>query len=907
MAEYRIDLGIGLQSDDFAGIQKKIKSLEDDPIKLKIDSSAVTSEINDIKTELNNLGKTKGLKLDTSKLETSLTDVKGDISEIKNLLGSLGSGTNMKGLTSSITQISTALDKASGKFDELTADLKALSNKDFSVNIGVKLGGGSSPSNSAAYGDYVRQELYPELKRQEQAITKYLAQYYNTNEISAVDKLYKSSGRTGGFQNIWTMLDQLEAPIKKGEVLGDRISQYRNFFKDISDMARMQGIDLSPVMSQFDKLPDELIESANNIKNGTAQVKNNLEELKNVFGGNVDGEQLSIQLDSIVTDLNEIKAALQSLSSGTSLDGLTISFKELSEVLDKLVSNITLVKNALDGGFDGMGKTIDGGNTEKAVQDQKELANASTQSANVVVQAEERKQQAYRETADAVEQVSKIKPSDMRQFDDDTADTKELNVELKKLETLARQIGQLDFKIVKSDYNDEISQVKEFERQLELLKKRYNETIKSLAGQDIDIGSITTSEFVEARNKIAEFEAKIDDTKRKLGEKLQLKLEAGDFSTQVAKVESDASKLSGTYDEVEKSIKEVNVALASMQSASADNDIERLISANNKYEDALKKVENQLKQNKIAEQNVAAQQKLNDDIGLFQSKIDAWLTKNSAAAKQFGSTMLDLQARAEGCDRTTLNHLEAEFKQVDRAAEAAGKKTQTLGDSLKTQFSKYSTYFGVAELFMYVEQGLRDMFEQVKLIDSAMTELKKVTDETDASYNRFLTNAASRAKEIGTTIDGLVSSTADFARLGYGFEDAQGLAEVANIYAVVGDEIEGVEGATESLISTLAAFKDEMGDMSNTDFAMSIIDVFNEIGNNFAISSGGLGEALKRSASSLAAANNTLHESASLITAANTVVQNPEKVGNAMKTISMRIRGKFVPIYNESYSLCYAV
>lgn len=61
--------------------------------------------------------------------------------------------------------------------------------------------------------------------------------------------------------------------------------------------------------------------------------------------------------------------------------------------------------------------------------------------------------------------------------------------------------------------------------------------------------------------------------------------------------------------------------------------------------------------------------------------------------------------------------------------------------------------------------------------------------------------------------------------------------------------------------------------------------------NNFAISSGGLGEALERSASSLAAANNTLHESASLITAANTVVQNPEKVGNAMKTISMRIRG----------------
>ena len=127
--------------------------------------------------------------------------------------------------------------------------------------------------------------------------------------------------------------------------------------------------------------------------------------------------------------------------------------------------------------------------------------------------------------------------------------------------------------------------------------------------------------------------------------------------------------------------------------------------------------------------------------------------------------------------------------------------------------------------------------------------------------------------------------------MGYGFEDAQGLAEVANIYAVVGDEIEGVEGATESLISTMAAFKNEMNGMSNTDFAMSIIDKFNEIGNNFAISSGGIGEALERSASSLMAANNTIDESIALITASNQVVQDPTSVGTAWKTISMRIRG----------------
>ena len=61
--------------------------------------------------------------------------------------------------------------------------------------------------------------------------------------------------------------------------------------------------------------------------------------------------------------------------------------------------------------------------------------------------------------------------------------------------------------------------------------------------------------------------------------------------------------------------------------------------------------------------------------------------------------------------------------------------------------------------------------------------------------------------------------------------------------------------------------------------------------NNFAISSGGIGEALQRSASSMMAANNSLDETIALITAANTVVQDPASVGQAFKTISMRIRG----------------
>ena len=58
----------------------------------------------------------------------------------------------------------------------------------------------------------------------------------------------------------------------------------------------------------------------------------------------------------------------------------------------------------------------------------------------------------------------------------------------------------------------------------------------------------------------------------------------------------------------------------------------------------------------------------------------------------------------------------------------------------------------------------------------------------------------------------------------------------------------------------------------------------------------GIGEALQRSAASFNAANTSLEGAISVITTANSVVQNPEAVGTAMKTLSARIRGSKVEL-----------
>ena len=229
-------------------------------------------------------------------------------------------------------------------------------------------------------------------------------------------------------------------------------------------------------------------------------------------------------------------------------------------------------------------------------------------------------------------------------------------------------------------------------------------------------------------------------------------------------------------------------------------------------------------------------------------------------------------------------NISAKVKTAEGTIRSCGENTKTLGDRLKGLAEKFSAWLSVSQVIMMAVRAIKQMVSAVRDVDKAMTELKKVTNETDEAYSKFLSNAAERAKKVGASISDTLNASADFARLGYGLDDSAALADAALIYKNIGDGIDDVADATESIISTMQAFGIEASN------AISIVDKFNEVGNNFAISSAGIGEAMKRSASAMAAANNTIDETIALITAANTIVQNPEVVGTTMKTLSMYLR-----------------
>lgn len=255
------------------------------------------------------------------------------------------------------------------------------------------------------------------------------------------------------------------------------------------------------------------------------------------------------------------------------------------------------------------------------------------------------------------------------------------------------------------------------------------------------------------------------------------------------------------------------------------------------------------------------------------------LSEGKAKIGDFDAAYKELTYTVKNADGKWVD-MKASINAAGTAIEVvAGKtksRTSAIGqfiDQLKGKFKSIAQYLISMAGYQEIIQQVRKGIQYVKEIDSALTELKKVTDETDETYEKFLDTASKVGSEIGSTIADFTDATADFARLGYSIEEATKLAEAASIYKNVGDGIDSVSQATESIISTMKAFGIE------AENSMSIVDKFNEVGNNFAISSTGIGEALQRSASALYESGNTIDESIALITAANSVVQNPEQVG----------------------------
>lgn len=225
--------------------------------------------------------------------------------------------------------------------------------------------------------------------------------------------------------------------------------------------------------------------------------------------------------------------------------------------------------------------------------------------------------------------------------------------------------------------------------------------------------------------------------------------------------------------------------------------------------------------------------------------------------------------------------LNTEFLQTQARLKEIGRETDTVGNKIKEAFGSRVIQRIAQMLLLTLLRALRQVYQNVKEIDTAMTELEIVTKSTADQMDRAAKNISKSAREIGTGIADLTKSTTVYARLGYDLNDAQKLAEKTTIYAKVAGV--NVNEATTNITGIIKAFN------IGADGLEAVLDQLIYVGNKFPISQAEIGEAMNNAASSLAANGNSLQESIAIVSAANTTLQNVSKSSTAVRTIAARI------------------
>ena len=265
-------------------------------------------------------------------------------------------------------------------------------------------------------------------------------------------------------------------------------------------------------------------------------------------------------------------------------------------------------------------------------------------------------------------------------------------------------------------------------------------------------------------------------------------------------------------------------------------------------------------------------------------KIHKLLNENSKMSSEAKAKIRAYYAEIEsGNPSMSLDRIHGEIMKIYNAEVEAGRAGRSFFDTLKNSgFHQIAAQMaGMVGVYDVINLGKKG-FNVVRELNTALTEMRKVSDGTVQSLKDYQATTFDTADAVGTTAKQIQNSTADWMRLGESMNQAAESAKDANVLLNV-SEFEGIDEATESLVSMSQAYKD-------LD-KMDIIDVLNNIGNNYSISTDGLATALKDSASALVTANNDLNEAVSLTTAGNAITQDPSKVGAGLRTISLRLVG----------------
>lgn len=635
--------------------------------------------------------------------------------------------------------------------------------------------------------------------------------------------------------------------------------ELKEMIEDLRRVEKGADIPITTDTSKAVKSLDELEKKYKNLSARKGTGKSSLYDYRtqssNLLGELAQFDQSDERVKSLTTSLKtyqeQINSQIKSLSKSTKTSQQTKEIKEMGQAADSAAKSVENLNKATQKATGGSGKKSSEIDSEKAI----------TAAYNQRVKLMERIQKAQIKLNTATTTQSRITASNNLE---NLKNAEEALVNLQKQKSILNADGQeiTLFDAVDVKYGNQLLEVTQrLDQEMQSIVQKANAIKNSADYQKIQQSKDTgyyDKELLNITSRINQYDNasllspdRYNDLLMQQREMLELSqsLKNSEADLDGSGIGVDAEELIAQQKRFEELAKQSKVTFSQMQ-----NDIKQYVSE----EDALAR----------------------------SNKLEQLFSRNSKAASKYGKDMkaaIEQVRRARTEDEAKAG--ESEFDRLLQLAESEGLSGHSRLDTLSGMAKKFTSWYGVAQFSMGAVDALRQMYQAVVDVDSAMVELRKVSDATSQEIDAYFSTAADNAKELGVSVSDMINSTADFSRLGYGLEESEELARVATLYKNVGENMD-IDTASSNIISTMQAFGIE------ADNAIGIVDSLNEVANRYAVDTSGLGESLKRSASSLEAANNTLDESIAMITAADEIIQNPESTGSALKTISMRIRGQ---------------
>lgn len=416
-----------------------------------------------------------------------------------------------------------------------------------------------------------------------------------------------------------------------------------------------------------------------------------------------------------------------------------------------------------------------------------------------------------------------------------------------------------DYETVLHSFNNSVEELKQTQEQAEQTAKSVQE-VSNPPIKDVFQGdeSSKINEVVEATNNLADAENRlniVEDKKSaqkywqgRFKDSISDMTKPNDELVRMNKYYSDLEKLNEKITSAQNKVNNANIEVKKLKSRDVQSD--NYVKAVKNYKNAITELQNYI--NSLNKNGIQSQDDI-DELNRLQKAVDevSKSIKNMSAPEKGtsiakSSTVFlkieELRDKYKGMSNDMLNELDklerkfreagnsldtgkaiGELKQFETQLIKTGTATNSLWSAMKDKaFYNFANQLGTMFSFYDLINVGREIVTNIKEVDTALTELRKVSDATEQRLDTNFKNSTDTAKELGATISDVISATADWSRMGYNIDQAEELARVSTLYKNVGDGID-IETANNSLISTLQGFQ------LDTSEAESIIDKFNEV------------------------------------------------------------------------------